>query len=625
MATPIGYGQLPPGTIRLLKFNETSVVGCVGSLEIFDLDEVPPYYALSYAWGRDLESTSLKLQEGTILLNPNLNEAIHHIRESTKGTMRSLKVKRIWIDKICINQNDVSERSIQVGLMGRIYAKSIRTLIWLGSNLGKCTGAWGLIDEVYRICISQNPGVQSIVDIPFKLYSKEIHVESGLSPFNHKNWKELNILLQDPWFTRAWIIQEVVVSTEDPIIIHGHHCYSWDRLGWAASWMRRNGFFRLPQIPEQLRNVDEVSNIRRSSKWPLDALLAATSVKFHATDQRDKVYALLGIAAEAHVPEYTSELLRPDYRLSVEQVYLRTARFLLQAKRSLAFLIRTRDISRQHIYDFADLPSWVPNWSDFTVSERDITKSFSWISYSKSGSVSLGFPKHCDASSGQPLAMMESADNEVLSVIGIRAGVISHCFDFHKPGLSNQDFIENFASIASNIFERAIRVPTITDVPGWLSGYIQTTTAEQHELSGRSPGLLIKDGATFILELLSSSDRQQSRVMSKNIQLDKDTIDSIYEISQGGDARIYEALARNFCFGRCLVLTSNYGMGLAPVNARAGDVVSVLYGSGVPYILRKGTEHWEFIGDSYFPRLARGEALQSSGSISTEGETFLLR
>ena len=55
----------------------------------------------------------------------------------------------LWLDAICINQNDTDERSEQVKLMGEVYRNSIRTLIWLGDADEVTEPAFRLMRLVY--------------------------------------------------------------------------------------------------------------------------------------------------------------------------------------------------------------------------------------------------------------------------------------------------------------------------------------------------------------------------------------------------------------------------------------------------------------------------------------------
>jgi hypothetical protein len=89
------------------------------------LDDAPNYDAVSYVWG-----------------SPNLTKRIHigskflYVTENCYHTLRALRDDRLprfyWIDACCIDQLSTKERSHQVGLMGEIYSKATRTIVWLG-------------------------------------------------------------------------------------------------------------------------------------------------------------------------------------------------------------------------------------------------------------------------------------------------------------------------------------------------------------------------------------------------------------------------------------------------------------------------------------------------------------
>lgn len=160
-------------------------------------------------------------------------------------------VKWVWIDKLCINQDDLLERSQQIQLMNSIYSQATQTLIWLGTDYSVCSMAWPLIDQIYNILQIETQDAKFVSEIPFRMYSDQQHTASGLPEWDDNRWQHLRGLFELPWFTRTWIIQEVTLSRQDPILLHGHHIYPWHRLGWAASWLRRNGYLRLAQIPQQ--------------------------------------------------------------------------------------------------------------------------------------------------------------------------------------------------------------------------------------------------------------------------------------------------------------------------------------------------------------------------------------
>ena len=80
-----------------------------------------------------------------------------------------------------------------------------------------------------------------------------------------------------------------------------------------------------------------------------------------STDPRDKVYALLGLASQTMAPFRTNPAaITPNYSLSVQQVYMATAKAFLTDYRNLTLLSHVEDSSVRRV---ADLPSWVPDYS----------------------------------------------------------------------------------------------------------------------------------------------------------------------------------------------------------------------------------------------------------------------
>ncbi|KAI1330728.1 HET domain-containing protein [Xylariaceae sp. FL0255] len=624
------YDSLPASSIRLLRIHEDETSDYAGELEVTDLNHLPPYYTLSYCWGTDPQSIPLQVGKGTIYINTNLAQGIRRLKElagcKSKGP---IQIKYIWIDKICINQSDIFERSSQVCLMGEIYSRSIRTLVWLGAETTSEHDAWPLLDQIYRVFREQNPEARTLADIPLRLYSDERHVALGLPDLNNKQWKHLDTLLRIPWFTRIWVVQEVVLSSQDPIVLYGQHLHPWEPLGWAASWMRRNGYFRLPGMPEALRNIEEMSNIRRSQvRWPLDVLLTTTSVKFRATDQRDKVYGLIGIAAESQDLSNIPTALQPNYSLTVKQVYIRTARFLLQKHRSLAIMIRTRHAVaipgyNEHSSNLSCLPSWIPDWSDFKVFDREITKSFSWISYSRCGQpADLGYPKHYRASGGRPAEIARSTSEDILRISGMRLNTVLQVSRFNDTGHTYGSFREEFKSITLRMLESMTPLMLSKGLVTWVTQYIKTTTAEQYFLGGVKLDQMLRDGAAYIYDSLLSHDAILKSVSRSD---DADAMASLKHLSLGGNGGRYMALAQNFCFGRSLIITSSKAMGLGPASSSSGDLVCVLHGGGVPYILRPCGCAWELIGDSYFPEAMNAETILAERHRTLMEEIFDLR
>ncbi len=127
------YTPLPKGQIRLLRLlphlNASSPIQC----ELFTHSLITtttvagtrPYETLSYVWGSPMKTRTIYINGRSFLsITENLHAAISRLRDSTLPHV-------VWIDAVCINQEDIREREGQVKLMARIYARSTRVVVWL--------------------------------------------------------------------------------------------------------------------------------------------------------------------------------------------------------------------------------------------------------------------------------------------------------------------------------------------------------------------------------------------------------------------------------------------------------------------------------------------------------------
>jgi hypothetical protein len=117
-----------PGTaIRLLTLLpgiRDSIICC--SLAVATLDDDLHYEALSYTWGDSTIKREININHNHCLqVTANLETALQYLRYPDNDRV-------LWIDAICINQDDNVEKSKQVPLMGEIYGRAFNVLVWLG-------------------------------------------------------------------------------------------------------------------------------------------------------------------------------------------------------------------------------------------------------------------------------------------------------------------------------------------------------------------------------------------------------------------------------------------------------------------------------------------------------------
>lgn len=123
--TPLDHAKKQ---IRLLSFRTDSTF----DLKVFDLDDCPGYFALSYAWGSPEDGTSTIMLKGEwFQVRQNLHSALaaisHQVRSPVSWPWDHYT--HFWIDAICIDQNNVDERNHQVRLMADIYGRAHCVLV----------------------------------------------------------------------------------------------------------------------------------------------------------------------------------------------------------------------------------------------------------------------------------------------------------------------------------------------------------------------------------------------------------------------------------------------------------------------------------------------------------------
>jgi hypothetical protein len=185
------YDELPQGNaIRYLTLHAGSgndPLQC--SLHTAPMPETQ-FEALSYVWGSDVRDQEITCDGRTLALTTNLFRVLQRVR-------RPDAPRRIWADLICINQENLDEKSYQVAIMGQIYRHACRVLIHMGND-----------DEGHgpQVCSLLNDLCTSIDDI-----LPTIGEDWDTFPYPKEDdpiltdprWDSFRLLLDVPWFTRG--------------------------------------------------------------------------------------------------------------------------------------------------------------------------------------------------------------------------------------------------------------------------------------------------------------------------------------------------------------------------------------------------------------------------------------
>ena len=165
------------------------------------------YEAISYAWGSKENLRSIICDGMPLPVTWDLEVALMHLRYE-------MAPRRLWIDQICINQEDLEERSAQVKAMSIIYKSAGRVLVWLGaesqtSDLGIQYAAelCGVLLNFHRTYPGASVSRGNI--------GPELESTQALLPEEGAlQWTALRQLYSNRWFSRLWIVQEVLLNSE---------------------------------------------------------------------------------------------------------------------------------------------------------------------------------------------------------------------------------------------------------------------------------------------------------------------------------------------------------------------------------------------------------------------------
>ncbi len=640
--------------IRLLwilpSVDRWSSVVC--NLEHISLDDNIPYEALSYTWGGDVRIDSIILTGVAFPVTSNLFAALRALRQEHSG-------RYLWVDAVCINQEDISERSQEVLRMLRIYQKAERVVIWLGEASDDSTLAinhllslrddWnhdhdrkvtarmsrlsskaiihasavaGAIIGTTRsrplltiwaiaYCAHLIPTTTGLTSLASRITTFWSFPRLGLSVFSiyrlamkqvvdmtsvpdTATAKAIKGFFTRAWFRRVWIVQEIAAA-RDAILLCGQVSISWQDLCRAYDQIdrlisrtsTRNPYidcqFQRCRAIRKLFGPNKPSSEKAKLKWNLLFLLNNFS-NYGATNPRDKVYGLVGLASEAQQQDEESALMVPDYNKPLATTYAETVKFVVTRTRRLDILRACEGFHRM-----PGLPSWAPDWT---------CNVFRYV-HPPAGQTKP-YELSSDPSPAEPVAQFF----DVPLTMTVRGFVIGHLINSgwimfkipdHTNGLRIPEGMAGYMDLMMKYF-----VPNI----GWLikSGIFGFCTKAILRLAIRLYPQLKEPFAPYfslVDDLVNSS-------MAETVNNGDDTDFSMSQVLVNligpGEAEEEETACRSVDWKPTLGRTTmdpGHCHTYAP-SPRAGDLVCMFIGAAEPYILRKDGNHFVLLNSATF-------------------------
>ncbi|KAF7555507.1 hypothetical protein G7Z17_g2165 [Cylindrodendrum hubeiense] len=379
-----------PRAFRLVRLlpPHRAVFGDTLRIELITVDDdsACSYDTLSYTWG----DTSRSLPNRRVLVESQNGPHELRIYRSLELALLNVKANRpIFVDQICINQEDDEEKASQVALMRDIYTNCNHVLVWLGPETKESNSYF---DYIHQVC---EEGTIGRAIGPHKAYFPQVF-EAVMNPNVQVTGPALEDrddflmlvskygdsfplsgiedVLRRPWFNRLWTIQEVCLAPNVLFICgsrdmciecfqHGLLYYTVYNTHWVgnvkhavpqAELDRRQNIFTLNDSPIRMIQERKAIHLRGERRSMYELVIKYNTngkeAKIGATLAEDRVFGIMGLA-EAR------SLVGMKVRYGdVSGVFTEIAAFL--AVHNLDILLFSQFPKR-----IPNLPSWAPDWT----------------------------------------------------------------------------------------------------------------------------------------------------------------------------------------------------------------------------------------------------------------------
>jgi hypothetical protein len=579
------------------------------------------FNALSYVWGDLTDTRTISINGKFIAVTKNLESALRRLLERGEAGFGSFP---LWVDAVCINQEDMQERNQQVNIMADIYQQAERVIVWLGE--GDNYTDWSLErlhDPKFWRTLEETPSG------PTSEYSYEITYVGLVMVRN---------LARRQYWTRVWIIQELMLARNDPVLLCGSHSIPWSHFVLAQKHLPDPGC-EISILPEErgryresdLASIPEHSDTYRISSHPRGGLFTVRALVWdglrtliqstghisypkafgtyffrnNASEPRDYVYGFRGLISQEERKQIEVDYTIPFMRLCHDAMALLWAS---PDTESIASVITLLSFHRQTV---DHVPSWVP---DLSRQKEDDVAGYHGQFVTRQ--------RNHETSWRPPLSVELSEDRKTLKLRGVRFdSVVRH----YQLGFRRDKFADepsDLVVIPADLKRAELEFlasqrspippsnplhalsefkmqgdPLVKMVETFSSIGSEFTEAEfteaEKNLSLTAWGI-IRDGSAFGPKIPVSS--QESRKLKILLAAMKRTM--------------WQKL-----YHRSIVETEAGFIGIGPKNLEIGDIVVFVFGMANPLILRPDSiaasepESYSIVGFAYFHDLMDFERL----------------
>ncbi|KAL2073059.1 hypothetical protein VTL71DRAFT_10383 [Oculimacula yallundae] len=592
--------------LELLPGSMDDPIHCLLSIE--HIWDDPRYKALSYVWGTATDTRSIQLNEVAFNITNNLEVALRHLRDE-------IEPQRLWIDALCINQNDPIEKQAQVQLMSEIYPAADRVLCWLGPEADDS-------DYVFQ-------EIQQVADS---------NSDEGDSDFNPRkeSWHDIGdrfaqglfMLESRQWWSRLWTCQESALTLKDPIITCGMRSISWPKYrrvsqlqifpmsllfpskdsnprgdGSSEFWKGIANLTRLhaAYILRGKRGRDSID--RSVLKHPISSMAILTR-RHHCSDPRDKLYGILSFLLEPY-----RVLLPPNYTQSLELVTQKyTATVLMVSKSGLIY---------DHLPIRRGLTPRSPSWA-LDLSPQDVEMDTDPLLHPAK------VTKDCATKGRNTQCISIGPRLLIRGIVLEEIKMVKNIQDEETP-----DPTQLFARLSE--FEC-----TAMDSRAQGLKLNNPTSRFQHLRKGDSflefvtYGVYQDDTDRSALEPATISEDKEEEAIKAIVRSDTlvSDIDHVSQPPPSAETERFDIDLQTLChamLGKKFITTDSGFFGIGASDIQEGDLVVLLFGFNTPMVLRQHGHYFSLVGGARIGGIMQGQLMEFVDDGTLAERTFEIR
>ncbi|KAK3369588.1 heterokaryon incompatibility protein-domain-containing protein [Lasiosphaeria ovina] len=662
-----------------------------------DLEHVPlavagVFTALSYVWGGQEENRApvdvdYSVRDATTAepvyvasfsttIGENLSWALLHLRSGRDDELR------LWVDALCINQADDAEKTWQVQLMGDIYAAAATTLVWLGPTADNRNGpqmfsldAVALVaDRLQRFECWRTYGYARMSlwlsrGVNWTLRDDEMESQAqrdvmrtgrhimGMIDDIPKLFVLLNNLATCPWWTRAWVLQELLLAKNvtfafgdrrvdgdlfvlvmhlawgmrDSLLLHDSPLLDAARNAVVRDYARNDipelnprmlGTLTMRVIPGRRLSLNHLMTMCYLGSYGQDAAI-------RATDPRDLIFALLGLANDALGIEI-------NYALSAADVFNRASMAFLRAGDG-SFLVLPRRLAQPTATTTAirGLKSWAVDWSEFPYN------GLTWRSFDACGGTKAHASEvmFLDPGEDQPaIKLVLRLAGTVLGTVATIGPTFRQVFQSDSHDFRDADYtdfdrdVPEMQQLRDRLRLHGGHIPAVDDYAlqfllqrRWLRELLARVAEARRSSASKStsgsdmsfPGTAAEtpdwkvalDVALLGGNTIMNEDGSHAQ-LSERLNSEFDFLDPLPWLSASthGSGWAYLADTRRLAYQSRSFASADGRVGYVPDSAEPGDLVVVFFGVPAPLVLGGlGNGSYAVKGPAYVHGVMKGE------------------